>query len=299
MTGRVVVVGSLNADLFVEVDRLPRPGETVRGSDLAVRPGGKGANQAAAAARLGADVTLVGAVGDDAHGQLLVRAARRAGVRTELIGHVDTATGTAMITVDDAGENTIVISPGANAHLAPADAAAGITAGTTVVGLCLEIPPATVAAAVVRAQQVGATVVLNLSPFRTVEPEVLAGVDVLLVNEIELAQLVGPYDELVDASGRLSGLGPDRTVVTLGAAGAAVVDVESQTVQRVASPRVDVVDTTGCGDAFTGGLMSRLAAGAELVDAVQTAVRVGAYAATGRGAQPSYPTAEQLASWER
>jgi ribokinase len=155
----------------------------------------------------------------------------------------------------------------------------------------------TVAAAVDRAHRVGATVVLNLSPYRTVEPEVLAGVDVLLVNEIELAQLVGPFEELDDALPRLAGLGLDRTVVTLGAAGAAILDAGTRTVRRVASPRIEVVDTTGCGDAFTGGLMSRLVGGADLVDAVRTAVRVGAYAATGRGAQPSYPTAEQLATW--
>jgi ribokinase len=297
MSAPVVVVGSLNADLFVEVTTLPRPGETVRGSDLTVRPGGKGANQAAAAGLLGADVTMIGAVGADDHGRLLLAAASAAGVRTERIRSLDVATGTAMITVDGTGENTIIISPGANARLSADDARAGIDAGTAVVGLCLEIEAATVAAAVVRAREVGATVVLNLSPYRRVDPEVLAGVDVLLVNEIELEQLVGSVGELDDALGRLADAGVGRTVVTLGDAGAAILDAAIRTSRRVASPRVAVVDTTGCGDAFAGALISRLAAGDGLTAAVETAVRVGAYAATGKGAQPSYPTAQQLATW--
>ena len=217
-------------------------------------------------------------------------------MRTERIRTLDVATGTAMITVDDAGENTIIISPGANARLSADDARAGIDDGTAVVGLCLEIAAETVAAAVARAGEVGATVVLNLSPYRRVDPEVLAGVDVLLVNEIELEQLLGSFDELAEALGRLADAGVGRTVVTLGDAGAAILDATTGT-RRVASPKVTVVDTTGCGDAFAGALISRLAAGDELVDAVATAVRVGAYAATGKGAQPSYPTAQQLAAW--
>ena len=293
----MVIVGSLNADLFVEVAALPRPGETVRGSDLTVRPGGKGANQAAAAGLLGADVTLVGAVGTDDHGRLLISSAESAGVRTARIRTLDVATGTAMITVDGAGENTIIISPGANARLSADAARAGIDDGTAVVGLCLEVPAETVAAAVARAREVGATVVLNLSPYRGVEPEVLAGVDVLLVNEIELEQLVGAFDELTEALGRLADVGVGRTVVTLGGAGAAILDAATRTSRRVASPRVEVVDTTGCGDAFAGALIASLAAGDELPEAVATAVRVGAYAATGKGAQPSYPTARQLAAW--
>ena len=299
MSAPVVIVGSLNADLFVEVAALPRPGETVRGSDLTVRPGGKGANQAAAAGLLAADVTLIGAVGADDHGRLLLSAAESAGVRTAQIRSADVATGTAMITVDEAGENTIIISPGANARLSADDARAGIDDRTSVVGLCLEIEPATVAAAVARAREVGATVVLNLSPYRRVDPEVLAGVDVLLVNEIELEQLVGAFDELTEALGRLTDAGVGRTVVTLGDAGAAILDAATGTSRRVASPEVEVVDTTGCGDAFAGALISRLAAGDELLAAVETAVRVGAYAATGKGAQPSYPTLQQLTAWSR
>lgn len=303
MSSPVVIVGSLNADLFVEVDALPQPGETVRGSDLTVRPGGKGANQAAAAALLGASVTMIGAVGADDHGQLLIASLARAGASTEAIRTVGgAATGTAVITVDAAGENTIVISPGANGALSAADARDGIHDDVGVVGLCLEIATDTVAAAVARAREVGARVVLNLSPYRAVEPAVLTAVDVLLVNELELAQLVGPFGDLAEVPGRLAdagvGVGVGRAVVvTLGGEGAAIVDATDETVVRVASPQVEVVDTTGCGDAFTGGLISRLAAGANLVEAVQTAVRAGAFAATGRGAQPSYPTAEQLAAW--
>ena len=223
--------------------------------------------------------------------------AESAGVRTERIRSLDVATGTAMITVDGAGENTIIISPGANARLSADDARTGIEDGTAVVGLCLEIAAEPVAAAVVRAREIGATVVLNLSPYRRVDAEVLAGVDVLLVNEIELEQLVGAFDELVEALDRLAATGVGRTVVTLGDAGAAILDAATRSTRRVASPKVEVVDTTGCGDAFAGALISRLAAGDELADAVATAVRVGAYAATGKGAQPSYPTSQQLAAW--
>jgi ribokinase len=298
MGAQVVIVGSLNADLFVEVAALPQPGETVRGSNLTVRPGGKGANQAAAAALLGADVALVGAVGADDHGRLLISSAISAGVGVDRIRPVpDTPTGTAMITVDATGENTIVISPGANARLSAADAQEGIADDTALVGLCLEIPAETVAAAVRRARDIGATVVLNLSPYRSVEPEVLAGIDVLVVNEIELEQLVGAFDELPEVLSRLAELGLSQTVVTLGGAGAELLDAAAMTSRRIPSPRVEVVDTTGCGDAFTGGLIDRLAAGADLAAAVETAVRVGAYAATSQGAQPSYPTAEQLDSW--
>lgn len=305
----VTIVGSVNADLFVEVASLPAPGETVRGSDLVVRPGGKGANQAAAAASLGADVTMVGAVGDDDHGRLLTDSLAGTGVRTDRIRRLDAAsTGTAMITVDGSGENTIVISAGANAQVSAQDAETAIGPGTRVVGLCLEIAPDTVAAAVRRAGEVGATVVLNLSPYRAVDAAVLAGVDVLLVNEIELEQLLGPFADLADALPALRELGVSRAVVTLGADGAAILDATAQTTHRIASPTIEVVDTTGCGDAFTGGLISRLAGGAgriddagltaaALMDAVETAVRVGAYAATGKGAQPSYPTTEQLAAW--
>lgn len=312
--GRVVVVGSLNADLVVRTARFPRAGETLHGEDLRILPGGKSANQAVAAGRLGGDVALVGAVGDDANGQLLRGAVADAGVDVAGVRVLEgSATGTAVITVDAAGENTIVVSPGANGRLSAADvdAADGVFAGAAVLGLCLEVEMEVVLAAARRARDAGTTVVTNLSPFGPVPEELLALTDVLLVNEHEAAQLVTPAggtaadagadDGAADGGaedvGRLAGLladrGVDRAVVTTGSAGCVVLDRGAEPV-RVPSVRVDPVDTTGCGDAFTGALAMRLAAGDDLVTAARFAVVVGAFAATRLGAQSSYPTPEEL-----
>ncbi|PZE76277.1 ribokinase [Curtobacterium sp. MCBD17_019] len=298
--GRVVVVGSLNADLVVRTARFPRAGETLHGEDLRILPGGKSANQAVAAGRLGGDVALVGAVGDDANGQLLRGAVADAGVDVAGVRVLEgSATGTAVITVDAAGENTIVVSPGANGRLSAADvdAAHGAFAGAAVLGLCLEVDMEVVLAAARRAHAAGTTVVTNLSPFGPVPEELLALTDVLLVNEHEAAQLVAPAGGAAADVGRLAGLladrGVDRAVVTTGSAGCVVLDRGAEPV-RVPSVRVDPVDTTGCGDAFTGALAMRLAAGDDLVTAARFAVVVGAFAATRLGAQSSYPTPEEL-----
>ncbi|MFJ8894420.1 ribokinase [Leifsonia sp. NPDC102414] len=293
----ILIVGSLNADLVVRTDRFPGPGETVRGSELATLPGGKGANQAAAAALLGGDVRMLGAVGADAHGELLTGSLRRAGADVDGVRLIDgVATGTAMITVNADGENTIVVSPGANDRLT-ADDVRGSDAfsGRAVLGLCLEIDTSVVLAAAQRAGADGATVLLNLSPYAEVPEELLAATDVLLVNEHEASTLLGVDVESVDAAevaSRLSGRGIRRAVVTRGSEGALVFDDgESATVPAVP---VTAVDTTGCGDAFMGALALRLAAGDALVQAAAFAAAVGAYAATGHGAQSSYPTLTAL-----
>jgi len=293
----ILIVGSLNADLVVRTDRFPGPGETVRGSELATLPGGKGANQAAAAALLGGDVRMLGAVGADAHGELLTGSLRRAGADVDGVRLIDgVATGTAMITVNADGENTIVVSPGANDRLT-ADDVRGSDAfsGRSVLGLCLEIDTSVVLAAAQRAGADGATVLLNLSPYAEVPEELLAATDVLLVNEHEASTLLGVDVESVDAAevaSRLAGRGIRRAVVTRGSEGALVFDDgESATVPAVP---VTAVDTTGCGDAFMGALALRLAAGDALVRAAAFAAAVGAYAATGHGAQSSYPTLAAL-----
>lgn len=292
---RIAVIGSMNADLTVRTPTLPRPGETVTGSDLATRAGGKSSNQAAAAARLGGDVGLLARVGDDAHGELLRRRAAQAGVDTRWIGTADgVATGVALITVDDAGENVIVLSPGANARLGPAEVEAGlgVLEGAGVLCLCLEVDAAAVLAAARAAAERGVRVVLNLSPYAEVDPALLAATDVLVVNEHELAALVGDI-EAADAAEALAARGIERAVVTLGARGAVVLD--GGTVTQVPSPRVHAVDTTGCGDAFTGALALRLEAGDGPVGAARFAARAAAYAATREGAQDAYATAEELA----
>lgn len=281
----IVVVGSLNADLVVRTERFPKPGETLQGSDLAILPGGKSANQAVAAGRLGGTVRMIGAVGDDGNGALLRESVASAHVDTTHVAvRQGVATGTAVITVDAAGENTIVISGGANATLTPEDLPARAFDGAGVLGLCLEVSIDVVLAAARAGRAAGATVLTNLSPFGSVPQELLDLTDVLLVNEHEAAEL-GDH-------------GVARSIVTRGGAGCTVHDGDADPVD-VDAVRVDPVDTTGCGDAFMGAVALRLDAGDSLVDAARFAVGVGAYAATKPGAQASYPTTSELESFLR
>lgn len=289
--GRVVVVGSLNLDLTVRTERFPLPGETVTGAELVTAPGGKGANQAVAAALLGSEVALIGAVGADDHGAALLAAAERAAVDTSgvrrLAGH---ATGSALIVVDAAGENIIIVSPGANAMVGPDAVTPAGLGGRDVVCLSLEIPPDAVLAAAQAGRRAGALVLLNLSPFRRVPADLLAVVDVLLLNAGEAARLLG-VDRLPEDPRQWPGLGVPLAVVTLGGEGAVVVatgDGGDRELTPIAPTAVEVVDTTGCGDAFTGALAHQLAGGATLVQAARFATRIGALAATRPGAQASY-----------
>ena len=293
--GKVVVVGSLNADLTVRTDRFPSPGETLNGSELVIVPGGKSANQAAAAAILGADVRLFGAVGADGHGDLLLKAAAAAGVdASRVLRRTDTATGTAMIVVDAAGENTIIVSPGANGTVTGAELPPDLFDDAAVLCLSLEVPLDAVVAAARAGHDAGAQVLLNLSPYREVPAELLALTDVLLLNAHEAALVTGladpaaNWDAVLEA---LAGLGVRRTVITLGGDGAVVLDgtaPEADRIVFVAPTRVTAVDTTGCGDAFTAATAARLAAGDSLPVAAAFAARAGALAATRQGAQSSY-----------
>ena len=295
----VVVVGSLNADLTITTDRLPSAGETVAGRDFATRPGGKGANQAVAAARLGGAVSLIGAVGDDTYGSMLVNAADRDGIDTDAVVRLaDTPTGVAVIEVDAHGENTIVVFPGANGRLAAhhVERQAGRIQAGTVLCLCLESPLETVMAAARLGHQAGATVLLNLSPFREVPADLLADADLLLVNEHEAAHLLRSTDPTVDWEATARGfavLGARDVVVTLGALGSMVIqggpdDVPVLTPIPAVPTRV--VDTTGCGDAFTGAVADSLARGEDLITAARRAALVASIAAAAAGAQDSYPT---------
>ncbi|WP_055552712.1 ribokinase [Streptomyces sp. NBRC 110028] len=302
----LLVVGSANADLVVGVDRRPGAGETVLGSDLAVHPGGKGANQAVAAGRLGARTALLARVGDDAYGRLLLDSQREAGVDTAGVLVGGAPTGVALITVDPSGDNSIVVSPGANSRLTPGDVrgAGSLLAAARVVSLQLEIPLETVAEVVRTADagfgdRPGPRVVLNPSPPAPLPAEVLAACDPLVVNEHEARYLLSgdPAGDATDPEAWASALlsrGPRSVVVTLGGAGALVADGD-RTV-HVPSLPVDAVDTTGAGDAFTGALAWRLGVGDDLETAVRYAVRVGAAAVTRAGAQVSFPTADELAA---
>lgn len=299
----VVVVGSLNADLTLYAERMPLPGETVLGTDFVIQPGGKSANQAVAAARLGADVRLIGAVGDDANGAMLLDSARGSGVDVAAVRRVaGVPTGVAGITVDAQGENSIVIVAGANGELSPQDVeqSSSVFDGAAAVCLCLEVSQETVLAAAQAGRAAGASVILNLSPFAPIQEDLVAATDILLVNAHEAGQLLGreaPAAEGEDWSAvadAFAGAGFRRVLVTLGAQGVVVLDgagsAQEAAIERIAATRIEPVDTTGSGDAFTGGLATRLAAGDSLVEAARYASVAAAHAATGRGAQASYGT---------
>jgi ribokinase len=292
----LLVVGSANADLVIGVERRPAAGETVLGGDLSVHPGGKGANQAVAAARLGARTALLARVGDDGHGRLLLDSLRSAGVDPVGVLVGGAPTGVALITVDPTGDNSIVVSPGANARLAPGDARAAVSLflASRVVSAQLEIPLETVVE-VVRNLPEGTRFVLNPSPPRPLPTEVLTACDPLIVNEHEARVILGDAcvsEDPEDWARLLLAKGPRSVVVTLGAQGALVCDGSGVT--RVPSVKVDPVDTTGAGDAFAAALAWRLGSGADPAQAAAYAARVGAAAVTKRGAQESYPTAAEV-----
>ncbi|MFU8888499.1 MAG: ribokinase [Trueperaceae bacterium] len=306
----IVVVGSLNMDLVVSVPRFPVAGETLLGGDYARHPGGKGANQAVAAARAGGDVAMVGRVGADAFGDALTRGLAADGVATEAIAALrDAPTGVAFISIDPSAQNTIIVAPGANARLAPDDLDAARFAGARVVLLQLEVPLETTLRAAELGRGAGARVVLNLAPAQPLTARQLADVDLLLVNETEAAGLTGiPVDEVARAPERaaaaLTALVP-AAVLTLGAAGAAWAEAGKGSDSAASAGGdpvtglvpgfvVEAVDTTAAGDAFAGALAVRLAQGAPLAEAVRHANAAGALAATRPGAQPSLPTAAEI-----
>ncbi len=285
----ILVVGSLNLDIVIPVPHHPRPGESVLGDEHARHPGGKGANQAVAAARLGASVEMLGRVGDDDEGRLLVSALGEAGVATD---HVlvtgDAHSGIALITVDDEGENTIVVSPGANARLTPADieSAAELIKGAGIVLLQLEVPLSTVERAT---QLARGTVILNPAPACELPGALLARVDVLVPNRGELEFLAnGEHDAVTGARG----LEVQQVVVTMGAEGALV--VTGNGIESIAGHSVEAVDTTAAGDCFCGALAAGLDEGLDLAKAARRANAAAALSTTHRGAQPSLPTRVEL-----
>ena len=287
------VVGSINADLTVNVGRHPTPGETLMGSGGGITAGGKGANQAVAAAKLGTSVVLVGAVGADANAEPAIALLRDAGVDLAHVEDVDDVTGLAVITVAAGGENTVLVVPGANALVGGEYVqrhAAAIEAAELVL-LQGEIPADGFARAVELAR---GRVVVNLAPVVDVPREALLRADPLMANEHEagliLQQLgldgAGTPEELAR---RLLDAGFASVVLTLGSAGALVASGGELT--HIESPNVDAVDTVGAGDAFAGAFCHRLLAGDSMVDAARFACRVGAFSVTRPGAQPSYPSA--------
>jgi ribokinase len=293
----VFVMGSINQDFVLKVERRPQPGETVTNAKLSTHNGGKGANQAAAAALLGASVTFLGRVGDDEFGEPLVQALQEKGIDTSLVERASGAsTGAAFITVTPDGENAITVAPGANRSLAPedVDAAAGAIGDARVFVAQMEIPAHSVLRAVEISADKDTRALVNLAPMFEVPRELLEKLDPLVVNEHEAAFLLGREVEGVDgalsAAPELLSLGPRSAVITIGEDGAVLADGES--VDHFPAPEVEVVDTTGAGDAFVGALATQLARGASLQEAVAYAVRAGAAAVTKEGAQGALPTPE-------
>ena len=297
MTGTVVVIGSINVDLFLHVRSRPAPGETVLGTGGERAPGGKGANQALAARLQGAAVSLVGAVGDDSDAVVALGLLRRAGVDLSGVRTLaDHPTGLAIITVSEDGENTIVVVSGANAVVPQEDARHAVERlhDDDVVLMQGELPAALTATTIRAARGRGVRVVLNLAPYTELPEDVLCLADPLVVNEPEAAAVarqlgLDTRSELATVQGLLDH-GIPSVVVTLGSRGSLVGDATGVT--ALPAVQVAAIDTTGAGDAFTGALLARLAAGTSLVGAARHATRVGAYAVQHRGAQPSYPAAE-------
>lgn len=292
----ITVFGSINVDLVCRVRKSPLPGETVLGSDYALIPGGKGANQALAARRAGAEVRMVGAIGDDDIGKVALDELAPAGVDLGAVARRRGTTGVAIITVDERGENAIVVSPGANATVHAGQIPSGALSERDTLLLQLEVPQQQVFAAARLARAGGARVVLSVAPFAPFTPEQLADVDIVVVNEHEaedFARHLGLSGG--DAGATVAALAGHlgRTVIaTLGPEGAVAAGGEG--IVRVPALKVTPVDTTGAGDTFAGVLAALLDEGRNLREAMARAATAGSLACTKHGAQPSFPTRAEI-----
>jgi len=291
----ILVIGSLNADLVVRAPHFPQPGETISGDDLHIIPGGKGANQAVAASRQGASVAMLGRVGKDSFGPFLLESLKSDSVDTTHVQIDDAATGTAIIVVDANGQNSIVLSAGANGKVTPADVERASALNPSLILLQLEIPMLTVLHAAQYAKRNGIRVILNPAPAGPLPDELISLTDFIVPNETELSLLTGfevkDIPSAEQAAKVLLQRGAGNVIVTLGSKGALV--VSSNQVTHVDAHKVNVIDTTAAGDAFIGGFASALLRGVEIEEAVKYANACGALAATKFGAQPSLPTREE------
>ncbi|MBJ2345675.1 MULTISPECIES: ribokinase [Pseudomonas] len=295
MPANVVVIGSLNMDLVTRAPRLPRGGETLIGESFSTIPGGKGANQAVAAARLGAQVSMVGCVGSDAYGQQLRGALLAEGIDCQAVSVVDGSSGVALIVVDDNSQNAIVIVAGANGELTPTvlERFDAVLQSADVIICQLEVPDATVGHALKRGRELGKTVILNPAPAsRALPSEWYAYVDYLIPNESEAMVLSGlAVDSLETAEAAATQLiasGAGKVIVTLGAQG--LVFANGSSFEHFPAPRVKAVDTTAAGDTFVGGFAAALASGKDEAEAIRFGQVAAALSVTRAGAQPSIPT---------
>lgn len=297
----ITVVGSLNMDLVVRTPRIPRPGETIIGSDFHTIPGGKGANQAVAAAKLGAEVSMIGRVGVDDFGKALLANLNSVSVNSDLVRQdPSAATGIALITVEDSGENNIVLAPGANMKLSVEDVetAGEIIDRSDMVLLQLESPLSVVEATLKLAKRRGVITVLNPAPAQSLPEEVLRHVDILVPNETETGLLtalpVETFSQMEEAAEQLRRIGVGTVILTLGERGAFLCSAGGN--QLFPAYKIQPVDTTAAGDAFVAGFAVALAERGNLFEAVPRGNAAGALAATKFGAQPSLPTRSE---WER
>jgi ribokinase len=297
--GGIVVVGSSNTDMIIKLDRIPRPGETILGGDFSTAAGGKGANQAVAAARAGGKVTFVARVGDDVFGRQAVQGFVADGIDTSrVLTDSDAPSGVALIFVDGSGENSIAVASGANARLTPDDvlSARDAIASADVLVTQLETPVDTVRAAVELAAEHGVRVVLNPAPAQPLGEEILRHVSVLAPNETEAELLTGievsSDAAALEAAKKLNALGVDAVLITLGSRGAFLFD--SDRADLVPGFEVKAVDTTAAGDVFNGALAVALAEDNPIAEAVRFANAAAALAVTKLGAQPSAPTRDEI-----
>lgn len=299
---KIVVIGSLNIDFVVDVAEMPRVGETLLAEEFHLIPGGKGANQACAVAKLGGEVTMLGAIGQDMYGDLLVNSLKKAGVCVEHLNRLEqVSTGIALITVNQAGNNSIIVIQGANKKVdcAYIDRNMDVIRACDIVIFQLEIPLDTVEYAAKKAKELGKTVILDPAPAQRDLPDtLLQNVDIIKPNETELMTLIGAenLDNLDQATAVLHRRGAEQVVVTLGGDGAYLAPKGRKGTRFYADQSVKVVDTTAAGDSFTAALSVSLAKGEPIEDAIQLAMNVADIVITRKGAQSSIPTMEEVSA---
>ena len=303
MPANVVVIGSLNMDLVTRAPRLPKGGETLIGHSFATVSGGKGANQAVAAARLGAQVAMVGCVGNDDYGVQLRDALLAEQIDCQAVSTVEDSSGVALIVVDDNSQNAIVIVAGANGAMTPAviDRFDAVLQAADVIICQLEIPDATVGHALKRARELGKTVILNPAPAsRPLPADWFTAIDYLIPNESEAAALSGlPVDSLEaaeSAASQLIAMGAGKVIVTLGAQGSLFAN--GKDFEHFPAPKVKAVDTTAAGDTFVGGFAAALASGKSEAEAIRYGQVAAALSVTRAGAQPSIPTMSDVQAFK-
>jgi ribokinase len=300
---KIIVIGSCNTDMVIKADRLPVPGETVIGGTFFMNPGGKGANQAVAAARLGGKVTLISKTGNDVFGRQSVELFNSEGINTSYIfSDPKNPSGVALITVDANGENCIMVASGANASLSPADieTAKGEIENAEIVLMQLEIPMETVEYATEMANKKGIKVVLNPAPARALSDKLLKSVYMITPNKSEAEILSGikvhDWESAKKAGDVIRAKGADIVVITLGSLGALI--CEENGYQKVDAVKVNALDTTAAGDTFSGALCVGISEGKTIVDSVKMAAKAAALSVTRMGAQSSIPFRKELSSME-